>query len=559
MGQCPKCGSTTTPDHSFCLNCGAELPAAAEQTEQPATRGAETESGSASQGRSTFAAGRMPAAALAGRARGADTSRRAASAAGESAIPALVALVLSLVLQQLMNSVVPAGSYVHRLFRPQGGWGMSVIPAIIAFVFIWTIADLLLKLRVARKNEADLARPDVHQLPLLVRQEPTNAVLQRVRSWDVGLLVRPVGRRVLWLMQHLDTVEAERAHELTRHQSDLESDSAASGYRTVRLFIWAMPILGFIGTVLGISLAVGGFSQFLTTNVSIDEIDRVTAELGNVASGLSFAFDTTLLGLLGGLVASVASSGVQSKEERFLTGLEELGLRIMENAQPTGPAVLGAGAGVAAVGVEFDQMMRTRLQELGKQMQQFTRAVQSGLDGFLSEWSKLPPEVEKVAADMGALRGQLSSAAKSTDKLILETRLLLEGLNEASIHMGNRLTASIGSIGQTVDGLGSSLGGVSETLQTSLVGLSEQVQSSEGHLREGLTTLQGAIETSRRDDEAIERALERLSASIADLGGTLTEFRETQNAMTPLLRQLSGPLELRLMPTPVASPSDGSR
>jgi biopolymer transport protein ExbB/TolQ len=453
-----------------------------------------------------------------------------------------------------MNSVVPAEAYVHRLFRPQGGWIMSVVPGLIAFVFIWTITDLILKLRVARVNEADLARPDVGQMATLVRQEPTSAVLQRLRGWDAASLTRPVGRRVLWLLQHLDTVDAQRAHELTRHQSDLEGDSAASGYRTVRLFIWAMPILGFIGTVLGISLAVGSFSEFLTTDVSIDEIDRVTAELGNVASGLSFAFDTTLLGLLAGLVASVASSGVQSKEERFLTGLEEIGLRIMENAR-TADAVVGTAAPAGApAGEEFDKMMRARLQELSTQMQGFTRAVQSGLDGFLAEWAKLPPEVEKVAADLGGLREHLSSAAKSTDSMILETRLLLEGLNEASTHMGNRLTTSIGSINQTVDGLGTSLGGIAETLETSLTGLSERVQTSERHLEAGLGSLQAAIEGSRRDDEATTGALERLATTISELGGTLDQLKQAQTAMVPLLSQLSGPLELRLMPTPTASP-----
>jgi uncharacterized protein YoxC len=358
---------------------------------------------------------------------------------------------------------------------------------------------------------------------------------------------------VLWLLQHLDTVDAQRAHELTRHQSDLEADTAASGYRTVRLFIWAMPILGFIGTVLGISIAVGGFSDFLTTNVSIDEIDRVTAELGNVAGGLSFAFDTTLLGLLAGLVSSVASTGVQAKQERFLTGLEELGLRIMENARPaTGLAV--AGPAGTAVGAEFDEMMRTRLQELSAQMKQFTRAVQSGLDGFLAEWGKLPPEVERVAGDLAGLRDQLTSAAKSTDKMILETRLLLEGLNEASAHMGNRLTASIGSISQTVDGLGESLGGVSQALETTLSGLGERVQASERHLEAGMAGLRDAIEANKRDDGATQAALERLSGTISELNGALAGFRETQSAMMPLLTQLSGPLELRLMPTPVASP-----
>lgn len=556
MGQCPKCGTVTSPDHAFCLNCGVELPARieplaatpqpqpAEPTEPPVSVRAPT------------ASGRAPTLITGPRGQGTPKVRRPRQSGGNSALPALVALVLSLALQQLINSVVPAEAYIYRLFRPQGGWIMSVVPALIAFVFIWTIADLILKLRVARVNESDLARSEVRKLAKRVREEPTEAVLQRLRGWDTAMLMRPVGKRVLWLLQHLDTVDAQRAHELTRHQSDLESDSAASGYRTVRLFIWAMPILGFIGTVLGISLAVGSFSEFLTTNVSIDEIDRVTAELGNVASGLSFAFDTTLLGLLAGLAASVASSGVQSKEERFLTGLEELSLRIMESTGPVNGGARAAAEVGTAIGAEFDQMMQARLQELSAQMQEFTRAVQAGLDGFLSEWGKLPPEVEKVAADMGALRGHLSSATKGTDKLILETRLLLEGLNEASTHMGNRLTASIGSISQTVDGLGNNLGSISETLETSLTGLSERVQASEGHLRAGLGSLQETIEQNRRGDEATQGALERLSEAIAELDGTLSQFKETQTAMVPLLNQLSGPLELRLTPSAVASPRE---
>jgi ABC-type transporter Mla subunit MlaD len=120
--------------------------------------------------------------------------------------------------------------------------------------------------------------------------------------------------------------------------------------------------------------------------------------------------------------------------------------------------------------------------------------------------------------------------------------------------MGKRLATSIGSIGQTVDGLGNSLGGVSETLERSLSGLTQRVQASESHLRSGLETLQQTIESNQRDDAGTQDALERLSSTIAELGTTLDDFRETQSAMTPLLTQLSGPLELRLMPTPVASP-----
>jgi len=98
-----------------------------------------------------------------------------------------------------------------------------------------------------------------------------------------------------------------------------------------------------------------------------------------------------------------------------------------------------------------------------------------------------------------------------------------------------------------VDGLGESLGGVSQMLQSSLTGLGERVQASERHLDAGMSGLRDAIEASKRDDGAIQGALGQLTATMSDLGETLERMR-------PLMTQLSGPLELRLMPAPVASP-----
>jgi ABC-type transporter Mla subunit MlaD len=173
-----------------------------------------------------------------------------------------------------------------------------------------------------------------------------------------------------------------------------------------------------------------------------------------------------------------------------------------------------------------------------------------GLDGFLDEWSKLPPEVGKVAADMSELRQHLGSAAASTDQLILETRVLLEGLREASRKMGSGLDASIGAVTDTVAGLGSSLQGASDGLVTNMSALSERVATSEAHLQSGLSGLQAAIEKSRQDGAGTAEAIQALSASIADLGDRLREFKEAQAALAPILGQLTGPLELRLMPVP---------
>lgn len=55
---------------------------------------------------------------------------------------------------------------------------------------------------------------------------------------------------------------------------------------------WLLPVLGFIGTVIGISQAVGPLGRLIEEN----KID--TKAMSEVLGGLGTAFDTTLVGLL---------------------------------------------------------------------------------------------------------------------------------------------------------------------------------------------------------------------------------------------------------------------
>ena len=49
-----------------------------------------------------------------------------------------------------------------------------------------------------------------------------------------------------------------------------DDEEIQGGYSLIRTFIWALPVLGLIGTVIGISLAVGGFAEFLSTGTDDD-------------------------------------------------------------------------------------------------------------------------------------------------------------------------------------------------------------------------------------------------------------------------------------------------
>lgn len=467
--QCPKCGAASELPADACASCGTSLKGAAPA---PADASAEDLADAARASADAAAVAAAGAAAqLGGVSGGAKREKRAAkpNSALEALLPVSTALLLSLALQFAITDVIAADAYLYRLFRPPGGWVMSLVPGLIVFVLVWTLTDLALKYRKGASNEADLDRREVREIPRLVSQEPIG-VLQR-RLLGLAGRERPVARRLLWLLHYLESnADPQRTHELLRHQSDLDADTAAAGYRTVKLFIWAMPILGFVGTVLGISLAVGGFSEFLTTNLDIEDVSRVTAELGNVASGLSFAFDTTLLGLLAGLVANVTSSAVQKRDERFFTRLDELGLSIVATRQDAGLITSEAGVHAAFVsGPEFEQGIRARIDEI--------------------------------------------------DALVERTRRVMQGLSETSARMNTGLSQSMESVRRTVDELSGNLSAV--------------------------TT---ALEADSANQASIQAAIHSLSDSLGTFGEGLAELRAEQKALGPVLEQLAGPLELRLVP-----------
>jgi len=68
------------------------------------------------------------------------------------------------------------------------------------------------------------------------------------------------------------------------NQADQDEAAVETSYSLLRGFIWAIPVLGFIGTVLGLSSAIGGFGAVLE---SASDIDQIKSELKSVTSGLS--------------------------------------------------------------------------------------------------------------------------------------------------------------------------------------------------------------------------------------------------------------------------------
>ena len=86
-----------------------------------------------------------------------------------------------------------------------------------------------------------------------------------------------------------------------------------------RYINYVIPVIGFIGTVLGISLAADGITDMFAVEAGLTGL---STELGAAISPLGIAFDTTLIALSLGAVLLLVLTLVQKREEHTLSGLE---------------------------------------------------------------------------------------------------------------------------------------------------------------------------------------------------------------------------------------------
>lgn len=102
------------------------------------------------------------------------------------------------------------------------------------------------------------------------------------------------------------------ALEIVTSQSKINMADAESRQSYIRYAAWAIPSVGFIGTIIGIAQSLGFANETMTP----EGITKVT-------SALNIAFDTTLVALFLSLILMLYIHSVQERLERFHIRLEE--------------------------------------------------------------------------------------------------------------------------------------------------------------------------------------------------------------------------------------------
>ena len=185
------------------------------------------------------------------------------------------------------------------------------------FFFFWGLAVLWVK---SRKLGFQLRSLELNAVPQEAGFELTRssarAVLERIHELvdnpEHFLLFNRI-ERALSNLRNLGQVSDITS--ILHVQSQNDDEQIASSYSLITGFIWAIPVLGFIGTVLGLSQAIGSFGL---TIAGAGDLAVIKSSLQGVTGGLATAFETTLVALVNALVLQLLTTFLQTREGEFL-------------------------------------------------------------------------------------------------------------------------------------------------------------------------------------------------------------------------------------------------
>lgn len=185
--------------------------------------------------------------------------------------------------------------------------------------------------------------------------------------------------------------------ELNREASALDQDHAAGRFTLPRYILYLLPVIGFIGTVEGISKALMEISRVLPM---VKELDGFLENLTGVTYALNIAFDSTLLALFLSAALMLVNTVVQRRAEDLLTRVDRW---VVEHVLPC-----------AAVSDETDPAGSLRLQS---QLDRIEAALVGLADQLSPTIDRLSHSVDRLPAACGELERGSAAVGRLGDDL----------------------------------------------------------------------------------------------------------------------------------------------
>eukprot|EP00903_Cladosiphon_okamuranus_P003528 g3526.t1 len=246
------------------------------------------------------------------------------------------------------------------------------------FLFIWGMTILVMKLK---KNQHQARATLLELFPARIGGE--------IHLGNIGEFIDNIYTTPATLRDSLFVNRIRKALELFEArgdnsevatflatQSDIDANRSQSSYSLLKVFLWAIPILGFIGTVMGLSTAVGSLA--MGDNADPEALKE---SINSLTSGLGVAFDTTLLGLILSMLMSFPMAAVQKKEDETLTMIdafctEKLLPKLNDSKNPMADSLLEQADSIPQLVSSLARAHETFLVNLNESTKQLTTSGQ---------------------------------------------------------------------------------------------------------------------------------------------------------------------------------------
>jgi len=232
----------------------------------------------------------------------------------------IVAIAIAMLAIAVATWALPYGSPAAALLLDRQPFSIFPYPFtiqnLVYIVLAWALGELYLRWRTARREHAllraKLLPEDSGTVLQLHELGPIRRRIADLHDAESGFLPSLMDLAILQLQA---SGSVDQALNIVTNALNLLSDRVDLRYQMIRYMAWLIPTIGFLGTVVGISLA-------------LDLIQPDNLDLGKVVGGLSVSFYTTLVALIASAILSFVQHMVQEMEE---TALNEAGQYCLRN------------------------------------------------------------------------------------------------------------------------------------------------------------------------------------------------------------------------------------
>ncbi|MBE6398539.1 MAG: MotA/TolQ/ExbB proton channel family protein [Lentisphaerae bacterium] len=230
----------------------------------------------------------------------------------------LLAIVLTVAFYGVLFPFWQMKSYQFiNMFFHGGEENRSFIPYVTVFLSMWCLALLWIK---SKKIKVQRRALELQILPetagFILSPDNSAVVLNNIDGQVYTANNFMVLNRIQKTLANLKNIG--RVSDVSSVLNDCaiaDEKYIESTYTFTKGLIWAIPVTGFIGTVLGLSEAVGGFGKVITEGA---DLSVLKASLSGVTGGLAVAFETTLIALVAALLLQLLMTLIMQKEEDFM-------------------------------------------------------------------------------------------------------------------------------------------------------------------------------------------------------------------------------------------------